>query len=107
VLLCLVAEAVYRPALFAPIRGMPLPAADVVATWRDEFLARYAQLGGQVWEATPVELERLAQEAASPLSRLAELSRRQAETAEATHQAVVAEVVAARQREARANGTTE
>jgi hypothetical protein len=28
-LLCLVAEAVYRQALFAPIRGMPLPAAHL------------------------------------------------------------------------------
>ena len=29
-LLCLVAEAAYRPALFVPIRGLPLPDAETI-----------------------------------------------------------------------------
>jgi hypothetical protein len=103
-LLCLVAEAVYRPAMFVPIRGMPLPDADVVSAWRDKFLARYARLAGEELEATPAELERLAQEAAGPLARLAEVSRRHVADSEATHQAVETEVVAARQQEARQRG---
>jgi hypothetical protein len=98
--LCLIAEAVYRPAMFVPIRGLPLPDAEAVQGWRREFAARYGRLAKKQLEGTPDELERFARQAAAPLDRLAELSRQQAEAAEATHQQVTAEVVDARRREA-------
>src|SRR5262245_961425 len=63
-LLRLVAEAAYRPAMFAPVRGMPLPDPEVVAGWRGEFLARYARLAREQVEGTPAELERFGREAA-------------------------------------------
>jgi hypothetical protein len=98
-LLRLVAEVVYRPAMFVPIRGMPLPDPEVIDGWRGEFLSRCARLAPEQFEVAPAELERFAQELAAPLSRLAELSRRQAEGSEATHLEVIAEVVANRKRE--------
>ena len=106
-LLRLVGEAVYRPAMFVPIRGMPLPDPEVIEGWQDEFLARCALLAPEELEGTPAELDRFAQEAAAPLSRLAELSRRQSAAAEATHREVVGAVVAARQREATEAGGAE
>src|SRR5262245_1527463 len=101
-LLRLVAEAAYRPAMFAPIRGMPLPAPKVLAGWRDEFLARYARLAPEQVEGTPAEREQFGLAAAAPLARLADLSRRQSEAIEATQREVWAEALAARQREATA-----
>jgi hypothetical protein len=99
-LLCLVAQAVYRPAMFVPIRGMPLPAPETIAGWREKFLARYNRLARRQLQGTPAELERFGLEAAAPLVRLAELSRLQLEQSEATHREVIMEVVEARQREA-------
>ena len=99
-LLRLVAEAAYRPAMFAPIRGMPLPDPGVIAGWRDEFLARYARLAMEQVEGTPAELERFGREIAAPLARLADLSRQQSDASEATQREVWAEVIAAREREA-------
>jgi len=99
-LLCLVAQAVYRPAMFIPLRGMPLPDPEVVAEWRDKFLVRYGRLAKRQLEGTPSELERFAVEAAAPLLRLADLSRLQSAQSVAAHQEVVAEVVAARRQEA-------
>jgi hypothetical protein len=86
---------------------MPLPDPEVIEGWRSEFLARCARLAPEQLEGTPAELEQFAPDAAAPLSRLAELSRRQLADAEAVHVEVVAEVVAARQREARESGSTD
>jgi hypothetical protein len=99
-LLGLVAEAVYRPAMFVPLRGMPLPAPEVIDGWRGEFLARCIRLAAEQLEGTPAELERFAKDTAAPLSRLADLSRRQSEASDATHREVVTAVVASRPREA-------
>jgi hypothetical protein len=105
-LLRLVGEAVYRPAMFVPIRGIPLPTPELIEGWRSEFLARCARLAPEQLEGTPADLERFAKDAAAPLSRLAELSRQQSSAAEAIHLQVVAEVVAARQRESTKAGDT-
>jgi hypothetical protein len=98
-LLSLVAEAIYRPAMCVPIRGMPLPPADLIAEWRDKFLAWWRKLASKQLEGTPAELEQLALSAAEPLVRLAKLARRQLERSEATHREVMLEVVEARKRE--------
>jgi hypothetical protein len=99
-LLCLVAEAVYRPAMFVPIRGMPLPDAKVVRSWRRKFVTRYGRVAKQQIEGSAAELKRFAQEAAAPLARLAELSQRQVDGSYTVHQQVVAEVIEARRQEA-------
>jgi hypothetical protein len=93
-LLCLVAVAVYRPALVVPIRGLPLPPPEVIAGWRDNFLAHWGRLARRQLGATPAESERLGVEATAPLVRLSELSRRQADRSEATYREVVAKFVA-------------
>jgi hypothetical protein len=98
-LLCLVARAVYRPAMFVPIRGMLLPQPEVIVGWRDQFLEWWRKLAKKRLECTSSELEQLALDAASPLLRLAELSRHQIEQAEATHRQVTQEVADARMRE--------
>ena len=98
-LLCLVAEAVYRPAMFVPVRGMPLPDPEAIANWRDQFLARWRKLGKRQIEGTPEEVERFGLSAAIPYLRLADLSRRQIEQSEVTHREAQLEVVEARKRE--------
>jgi hypothetical protein len=86
--------------MVVPIRGMPLPAPEVIAAWRDKFLAWWGKIAKKQLEGAPAELEQLGLRAADPLVRLAELSRRQIEQSEATHNEVVLEVVEARKREA-------
>lgn len=105
-LLRMVSEAVYPPAMFVPIRGMPLPDPEVIEEWRGAFLGRCARLAAEQLEGTPAALERFAHDAATPLFQLAELARRQSAAAAATHLEVVAEVIAARQREATEAGDT-
>jgi hypothetical protein len=95
-LLRLVAETVYRPAMFVPIRGMPLPGPELLTTWREKFLDWWRKTAKKQLEGTPGELEQLGQSAAAPLAQLAELSRQQIEQSTATHQAVLLEVVEAR-----------
>jgi hypothetical protein len=99
-LLSLVANAVYRPAMFVPIRGLPLPGPEVLSEWRDKFLAWWGKAAKKQLEGTAAELEQYGLMAAEPLLRLAELSRRQIEQSEATHKEVILEVVEARKREA-------
>ena len=99
-LLRLVAEAIYRPAMFVPIRGMPLPDPEEIADWREQFLARWRKLAKRQLHGTTAELEQNGLKAVAPLLQLAELSRQQIEQSEATHREVVLEVVAARKREA-------
>ncbi len=99
-MLRLIAESVYRPAMFVPIRGMPLPAPEVLDGWRDEFLARCSRLAPKQVKSASAEQERFAQEAAAPLARLAKLSQQQADSSPAVHQQMMAEVVEARRREA-------
>jgi hypothetical protein len=97
--LALVAGAAYRSAMFAPVRGMPLPDAAVIDGWRQSFIGRYRRVGRRQVEGTRAEIERYSLEAAAPLARLGELSRQQDEQAEATHREVWAEVLDARLRE--------
>lgn len=103
-LLCLVAEAVYRAAVFTPIRGLPLPDPDTVRAWRRAFVTRYGRLARTQLEGTPAELRRFAREAAGPLDRLVRLSRQQFEAAEETQRQVVAELFEAQRREAKGEG---
>jgi hypothetical protein len=99
-LLCLVAEAAYRPAMFVPVRGMPLPDPEAVRAWRRKFVTRFGRLAKGQLEGSRADLRRYAREAAAPLDRLAALSRQQVAASEATHQQVNAEVAEARRREA-------
>ncbi|MGL4423324.1 MAG: hypothetical protein ACRCZF_21885 [Gemmataceae bacterium] len=99
-LLCTIAIAVYRPALFVPIRGLPLPDPGVIQGWRQKFLTRARRQAKTEFEASPAERKQFVAQAIAPLDRLAELSLQQTEVAEATHQQVTAEVLEARKREA-------
>jgi hypothetical protein len=63
-----------------PIPRDAPPDAEVVAAWREEFRERYVRMAGEEMEATSSELEKFADESAAPFTRLAELSRRQAES---------------------------
>ncbi len=83
-MLCLIARAAYRSAMFLPFRLL-LPDAAIVREWRRKFIARYGRLAKKQLEGTLAELKRYAREAAAPLDRLAELSREQAEGAASTH----------------------
>jgi hypothetical protein len=106
-LLCLIAEAAYRPAMCVPIRGMPLPEPAVIAAWQDKFLPWWLKLAKKQLVGTPAELEQLGLSAAAPLAKLAELSRHQIEHAEATHRETIVAVAEARKREDAASSPKE
>jgi hypothetical protein len=98
-IVALVARAAYKAAMFVPVRGMLLPDPEVVAGWKEQYLAHWERLGRWQVEGSAAERRRYGLEAAAPLDRLAKLSREQRKRQEAAHREAWVDVVAARLRQ--------
>jgi hypothetical protein len=94
-LVMLIARRVYRAAAFtAPIRGEPLPDPDLIAKWRERFLARWDKHARRQFEGSAAEVAAMGREAARPLDELQKLAQEQGEQLEATFREVHEEAFA-------------